>query len=72
MVALSTCTHGCKVRVVSLCDDKRCRCRLCSLGLTPGVEVEVCEAGGSCRLRVRGGEICLGEDLARGVIVTPV
>lgn len=72
MVPLSQCPRGSKVRIVQLCDDPRCRCRLCALGLTPGVEAQVCEGGDSCRLCVRGGEVCLGAGLAGRVMVTPV
>jgi ferrous iron transport protein A len=72
MVPLSQCPQGSKVRIVSLCEDARCRCRLCALGLTPGVEAEVREGGDSCRVSVRGGEVCLGSGLAGRVMVTPV
>jgi len=71
MVPLSQCCRGSKVRIVTLCDDPRCRCRLCALGITPGVEAVVSEGGNSCRVNVRGGEICLGEGLAGRVMVTP-
>ena len=72
MMPLSECPRGSTVRIVQLCEDKGCRCRLCSMGLTPGVEATVCEGGECCRLRVRGGEICLGSGLAKRVIVSPV
>jgi len=72
MIPLSQCPRGSKVKIVTLCDDTRCRCRLCALGLTPGVEAEVCEGGDSCRLNVRGGVVCLGAGLAGHVMVTPV
>lgn len=72
MVPLSECPQGSKVKIVSLCEDARCRCRLCALGLTPGVEAEVREGGDSCRLSVRGGDICLGSGLAGRVMVTPI
>ncbi|GAB6037022.1 hypothetical protein JCM15519_15810 [Fundidesulfovibrio butyratiphilus] len=69
MVPLNQCQEGSRVRIVSLCRDSRCRCRLCAMGLTPGVEARVCGRGGGCRLRVRGGEVCLGDNLAREVMV---
>jgi ferrous iron transport protein A len=72
MVPLNTCRRGSKVRIVTLCEDPRCRCRLCALGLTPGVEAEVSQGGDCCRVTVRGAELCLGEGLAGRVMVTPV
>lgn len=72
MVPLSQCPQGSKVRIGKLCEDARCRCRLCALGITPGVEAEVREGGECCRLSVRGGEVCLGAGLANRVMVTPV
>ena len=72
MLPLSDCPQGSKVRILQLCEDPKCRCRLCSLGLTPGVEAEVREGGECCRITVRGGEICLGSGLAGRVMVTPV
>ena len=72
MMPLSECPRGSTVRIVRLCEDKGCRCRLCSMGLTPGVEATVCEGGECCRLRVRVGEICLGAGLAERVLVSPL
>lgn len=72
MIPLDKCPRGTKVKVARLCEDARCRCRLCALGLTPGVVAEVCESGDSCRVSVRGGEVCLGAGLAGRVMVTPV
>jgi ferrous iron transport protein A len=72
MLPLSECPRGSKVRIARLCEDHRCRCRLCALGLTPGVEAVVREGGESCRLSVRGGEVCLGTGLAGRVMVIPV
>lgn len=72
MVRLSSCPKGCRVRVLELCDDPGCRCRLCSMGLTPGVEAEVRQDGDSCRVRVRGDEICLGNGLAEKIMVKKV
>jgi ferrous iron transport protein A len=72
MVPLSECPRGSKVRIVALCEDRSCRCRLCALGLTPGVEAEVREGGECCRLSVRGEDICLGAGLADRVMVSQV
>jgi len=72
MLPLSQCPQGMKVRVASLCEDARCRCRLCALGITPGVEAEVREHGECCRVHVRGGDVCLGAGLAGRVMVTPL
>lgn len=70
MVPLSQCPEGTRVRIVALCEDARCRCHLCAMGLTPGVEARVSNRGGSCRVYVRGADICLGENLADEVMVT--
>ena len=72
MVPLSECPRGSKARIIKLCEDRRCRCRLCALGLTPGVEAVVREGGECCRLSVRGEDICLGAGLAGGVMVSQV
>jgi len=72
MVKLSTCPKGSKVRVMELCDDPGCRCRLCSMGLTPGTEAEIRQEGDCCRVRVRGDDICLGSGLAEKVRVVRV
>ena len=68
---LSECPRGSKVLITSLCEDHRCRSRLCAMGLTPGVKAVVRESGESCRLCVRGSEVCLGDGLAGRVVVTP-
>lgn len=70
MVPLSHCPGGATVRIEKLCDDPRCRCHLCALGLTPGMEAQVRSGGPACRLYVRGGEVCLGDGLADAVLVT--
>jgi len=60
MLPLSECPSGSKVRIIELGEDRRCRCRLFALGLTPGVEAEVRVGGECCMLSVRGSELCLG------------
>ncbi|WP_243438866.1 FeoA family protein [Fundidesulfovibrio soli] len=72
MVSLSRCPKGSKVRVLELCEDPGCRCRLCSMGLTPGVEAVIRQDGESCRVCVRGDEICLGNGLADQIKVVRV
>jgi ferrous iron transport protein A len=72
MVPLTQCPVGSRVRISQLPCDHRCRCRLCALGLTPGVEVLVRSSGPGCRLRVRGAEVCLGGGMAEKVLVTRV
>ena len=72
MVPLSECPRGSKVRIIELCEDRRCRCRLCALGLTPGVEAEVRVGGSCCRVSVRGEDISLGAGLADRVMVAQV
>ncbi len=60
---------GSRVRIESLCDCPKARCRLCAMGLTPGIEVEVLSSGsGPCDLRVRGSRIVLGHGLASRVV----
>lgn len=64
---------GSKVRIEKLCECPKARGRLCALGLTPGTTVEVCSGGpGPCRLKVRGGNVAIGQGMASGVYATPV
>ncbi|MFO7717917.1 MAG: FeoA family protein [Thermodesulfobacteriota bacterium] len=64
--------NGSKVRVTALDSCSGARCRLCSLGLTPGTEVEITQNGpGPCRLRVRGSDLVLGHGLAHKVMAAP-
>jgi Fe2+ transport system protein FeoA len=45
------------------------RQRLCSLGLTPGAEVEICNGfPGQCKLLVRGGNLALDCEMAGQVL----
>ena len=61
--------RGCRAKVLTLAGNPEQRGRLCSLGLTPGTEVEVCDDfPGACRLLVRGTALALDGELARGVI----
>ena len=59
---------GRKVRVAAVTGDGATRSRLCALGVTPGISVEICpECGcrGARRVRVRNSSLVLGESLAR-------
>lgn len=61
---------GRKLRVESLNGSREIRSRLCSMGILPGTEVEVCNAarGNGCVcVRVRRGSLVLGESLAGAV-----
>ena len=61
--------RGCRARVMDLSGDSEQRGRLCSLGLTPGTEIEICDDfPGTCRLFVRGTALALDGELAGGVI----
>ena len=71
MVPLTECPEGAIVRIVGLSEDPRCRGRLCSMGLTPGTRALVRQGGSCCRIRVRGGELCLGSDMACQIMVSP-
>jgi len=62
---------GARVTIKKLCACPRTRGRLCALGLTPGATVEICNAAaGSCRLKVRGADLVLTDDLAGDVTAT--
>ena len=64
--------HGCRARVCNLEGDMAQRSHLCSMGLTPGTEVEVCkDFPGRCRLRVRGCSLALDGELACRIICEP-
>ncbi|GFK93778.1 hypothetical protein NNJEOMEG_01612 [Fundidesulfovibrio magnetotacticus] len=72
MVPLKDCPEGSVVRIEDLHGDPLCRGRLCALGITPGVEARVCADGDCCRIRVRGGEFCLGAEMAGRVMVSHI
>ena len=61
---------GQKLRVMSLTGEPPVRSRLCSLGILPGTEIEVCQAHpgkGSIRVRVRESSLVLGQSMAESV-----
>lgn len=65
---LSQFPAGTRVRIEKLCDCSRARGRLCSMGLTPGTEIEVfANCGGPCCLKVRGASLTLGHGLAGNI-----
>lgn len=65
--------EGSQVRIEDLKCCPRERCRLLSMGLTPGTTAEVSSNGcGSCCLRVRNADIILGDELANNVTACPV
>ena len=67
--SLNELPRGCKARVADITGDSRQRQRLCSLGITPGTEVEVCgDFPGQCRLLVRGSCLALDCDVAKQVL----
>lgn len=66
---LSDLPHGARVRVSDITGDQAERSRLCSLGITPGTEIEISDhLPGSCRLRVRGSALALTGDIAENII----
>jgi len=63
--SLDSFPDGSCVTIKKLCDCPSTRGRLCALGLTPGAEVEVCcVRAGTCRLKARGADIVLADNLA--------
>lgn len=60
---------GSVVTISELCAGPSARCRVCALGLTPGTEVEILSSGqGPCRVRVRGTDMVLGNQLAEKIL----
>ncbi len=67
--SLTTFPCGSTVKVCSLADSRPERARMCALGLTPGTCVQVLDSGnGCCRVRVRGSDLVLGEQMARCIL----
>lgn len=59
---------GTQVRIQDIRCCPRDRCRLLSMGLTPGTTAEISSNGcGSCCLRVRDADIIIGDDIASTV-----
>ena len=62
--------RGRKLRVERLGGTREIRSRLCSMGILPGTELEVCNAArgkGCVCVRVRQGSLVLGESMAEAV-----
>ncbi|MBN2140901.1 MAG: ferrous iron transport protein A [Desulfovibrionaceae bacterium] len=60
---------GSRVRISEVCAGSCARCRVFSLGLTPGTAVEVVHSGsGPCRLKVRGSDLIIGQGLASKIM----
>ncbi|MGE4558036.1 MAG: ferrous iron transport protein A [Desulfovibrionaceae bacterium] len=69
---LSSYPAGSKAIVSQLCAGRRGRLRVCALGLTPGTEVEIVANGpGPLRVRVRGSDLVLGQQLACKILAQP-
>ena len=61
---------GSKVRIAAFDAGGKARCRICSLGLIPGTEVEVnCAGRGPLRIKVRGADMVLGTGMAEKILV---
>lgn len=65
--------NGACVRIQNLACCPKERCRLLSMGLTPGTLAKVSSnACGSCCLRVRDADIILGDDIASTITISEV
>ncbi len=65
---LSQLPAGTKARVRSVDGCPAARNRLCAMGFTPGVEVEVCGAcGGECRVQLRDCCVILCQGFAGNI-----
>ncbi|EGJ49217.1 FeoA family protein [Desulfocurvibacter africanus] len=70
---LTSFAAGSRVKVVNFDSCNHARCRLCALGLTPGVMLEIDSGGpGPLRIRVRGSSLVLGQGLASQVLASRV
>jgi len=71
--ALSEYPGGSQVKIQGVEGCHKCRCRLCAMGLTPGVTVEIrSNANGSCALKVRDSDIAIDKCMAENVLVCPI
>lgn len=68
---LASMRPGEKGKVVSVCQRGRMAGRLASMGITPGVDVEIisCTGDGPLVVRVRGARMCLCRNMADKVQV---
>ncbi len=72
-VPLCCAKTGSRVKVACVKGDRRLCARMASLGIYPGVEMELlCQGCGyPCLVRVNGGTLSLGGDVSGKILVTP-
>lgn len=70
---LSQFPGGARVRIEGADGCRRMRGRLCSLGITPGTELEVLSGGrgGPCRVRVHDSSLVIGRGMAGKIMASP-
>lgn len=72
-VPLCSLPAGSRGRIVCPMAGRELRCRLCSMGLMPGLEVEILSNGsGPVILNVKGSRIIIGHGMATKILVRPV
>ena len=73
MVPLSLIDSGRKARLHAICAGRGLTARLASMGLVPGVEVEVVNssAKGPFVVSVKGARLILGRGMVSKILVTP-
>jgi ferrous iron transport protein A len=70
LIPLTTATTGRQVRVSRLDGGQGLRGRLCAMGITPGVPVEVVtDGGGPVVLSVLGSRVMIGRGMASKIMV---
>lgn len=64
---------GKRLKVACLGGGRKFCARMASMGIYPGVEMELlCSSGGApCLVRVHGGTLSLGAGLSREILVVP-
>lgn len=71
-LTLAQVPQGARAKVIGYCCDNALRGRLCALGITPGCELDVCQACDQVRLRVKDCNLVLGGNMASGILCEPV
>jgi ferrous iron transport protein A len=73
VLPLADAPTGKRLRVACLGGGRQFCARMASMGIYPGVEMElVCSSCGSpCLVRVHGGTLSLGAGLSRDIMVVP-
>ena len=73
MVPLALINSGRKARLLTVCAGRNLTARLASMGLVPGVEVEVVNssAKGPFVVSVKGARLVLGRGMVSKILVTP-